>query len=322
MRPQLTTFLVCATGVLCRVALLAADLTPAAHLEKTPCESALEQVIAPTPEASIETKLNNQTLEATPPVSIEALRVGDAQRRLASKDKTVQIDPGSAPLRTGTQTVVHRGTAATPGVLGTKRIPVAIKHLLPEKDTAIGRRNIIGREATFLRKIQETRGYGKVHFVRLIEEGENYLATEWIEGRTLEDLVAAKGITAEQAEQIMEQLEDVRLTLKEAQISHDDLVPDNILITPDFQVKVIDFGIAVGFGQNHRSPGRAPFASPTQRKSADPRYSALALGTPQDNTYSIHAIAIWLSEHVEGFKPKEVAPPTPESAPPSNSTNP
>ena len=80
----------------------------------------------------------------------------------------------------------------------------------------------------------------------LITEGdERWLVMEYVEGVTLSALVQRDGaLTPDQASPIIRQAADALAAAHAAGIVHRDVKPSNILVTPDGQVKLSDFGIA------------------------------------------------------------------------------
>lgn len=80
----------------------------------------------------------------------------------------------------------------------------------------------------------------------LVTEGdEQWLVMEYVEGSTLAELVREKGLlTPAQAAPILLQAADALAAAHAAGIVHRDVKPSNMLVTPDGQVKLSDFGIA------------------------------------------------------------------------------
>jgi len=80
----------------------------------------------------------------------------------------------------------------------------------------------------------------------LVHEGdERWLVMEYVAGATLADLVRRDGaLTPDQAAPLMRQAADALTAAHGAGIVHRDVKPSNILVTPDGQVKLSDFGIA------------------------------------------------------------------------------
>lgn len=76
------------------------------------------------------------------------------------------------------------------------------------------------------------------------DEGQ-WLVMEYVEGVTLAGLVARDGaLDSREASPLLEQAADALAAAHAAGIVHRDVKPSNILVTPDGQVKLSDFGIA------------------------------------------------------------------------------
>jgi eukaryotic-like serine/threonine-protein kinase len=78
------------------------------------------------------------------------------------------------------------------------------------------------------------------------EDGAVYLVMELLEGDSLEGLCRKNGgkLSAEQVLPLMDQLLDVLAKAHDAGIVHRDIKPDNVFVTREGRVKVLDFGIA------------------------------------------------------------------------------
>lgn len=78
------------------------------------------------------------------------------------------------------------------------------------------------------------------------DEGIYYIIMEYIEGKTLKQLIKKRGsLTLSEAIDIMLQLTDGITQAHDSYIIHRDLKPQNILIKDDGTIKITDFGIAV-----------------------------------------------------------------------------
>jgi len=75
-------------------------------------------------------------------------------------------------------------------------------------------------------------------------EGRPYLVMELLEGQTLRHLIASHPIDPAKALEIAIQLARALEAAHSKGIIHRDIKPSNIVITPDGQVKVLDFGLA------------------------------------------------------------------------------
>jgi len=119
---------------------------------------------------------------------------------------------------------------------------VAIK-VLPESVS-----NDPERMARFEREAQVLASLNHANIAAIygIEEGDGRraLVMELVEGETLAQWIARGPIPPEQAYQIALQITQALETAHERGIVHRDLKPANVKITPEGQVKVLDFGLA------------------------------------------------------------------------------
>ncbi|MBV8843395.1 MAG: protein kinase [Bryobacterales bacterium] len=77
----------------------------------------------------------------------------------------------------------------------------------------------------------------------LTHDGQFYIAMEFVEGITLKDLLR-KGIPLPKTVRYATQIAGALAKTHASGIIHRDLKPSNIMITPDDQVKLLDFGLA------------------------------------------------------------------------------
>ena len=123
---------------------------------------------------------------------------------------------------------------------------VAIKMLISGKysDEALQR---------FQREARATSAFSHANAVVLFDfglcaDGSPYFVMEYVTGPTMQALIDANGkIAQEQVVPIFSQICDCLVKAHQSGVVHRDLKPGNIVLTgqpPDFQVKILDFGIA------------------------------------------------------------------------------
>jgi eukaryotic-like serine/threonine-protein kinase len=74
--------------------------------------------------------------------------------------------------------------------------------------------------------------------------GVHFIATEYIEGRTLREMIRDGGMKPAEALEVAIQAAGALSAAHAAGITHRDIKPENIMLRPDGYVKVLDFGLA------------------------------------------------------------------------------
>jgi beta-lactam-binding protein with PASTA domain/tRNA A-37 threonylcarbamoyl transferase component Bud32 len=128
-------------------------------------------------------------------------------------------------------------------------------------------------------------------------EGTYYIAMEYLDGRSLKELIVARGpapvnVAIEYARQI---LAAIRFAHRHG-IVHRDIKPHNVLVDGEGRLKVTDFGIArAGASQMTEAGsiiGTAQYLSPEQAK-----------GSPVDQTSDLYSLGVVLYELLTGVVP-------------------
>lgn len=111
-----------------------------------------------------------------------------------------------------------------------------------------------GAMETFLERFRnEARAAARLHhpnIVQVYDVGEEaeigpYLVFEYVAGSTLKQMLKAKGpLEPAQVVRLAEEIGDALGLAHEHEIIHRDIKPDNLLVTPDGQTKLADFGVA------------------------------------------------------------------------------
>ena len=76
------------------------------------------------------------------------------------------------------------------------------------------------------------------------DDGVYFIATEFIEGQTIRELIKNEELSLESVLEIVEQVASALSVAHGAGIVHRDIKPENIMRRPDGLVKILDFGIA------------------------------------------------------------------------------
>jgi Tol biopolymer transport system component len=147
-----------------------------------------------------------------------------------------------------------------------------------------------------------------VHVYEIGAEGPlHYIAMELVEGRPMRELMTAAPILAKRMLEIAVEIADGLAKAHAGGIVHRDLKPDNVLITHEGHVKILDFGLA----KVALPAGPSSIDGPTVSRTA----AGLILGTvgymspeqaagsPVDHTSDQFALGAILYEWASGRKP-------------------
>jgi Serine/threonine protein kinase len=130
------------------------------------------------------------------------------------------------------------------------------------------------------------------------EQETSFIVMEYVEGRTLREVINRGIVTSDQAAQIGADIAKALAAAHRAGVVHRDIKPGNVLITPTGQVKVADFGIArangtgEGLTRTGAVMGTATYFSPEQ-----------AQGLAVDRRSDIYSLGVVLYEMVTGAVP-------------------
>jgi serine/threonine-protein kinase len=203
------------------------------------------------------------------------------------------------------------GTAIASGGMGTVweatdevlRRPVAVKVMRPQGP----------EDDAFLERFRdEARGSASLHHPNIAsvfdygeEDGTAYLVMELVPGRTLGEIIRERdgGMPAEEVRSLLGQAALALSAAHEAGVVHRDVKPANIIVTPEGQAKLTDFGIArVGDGSGHTLTGEVlgtpDYISPEQ-----------ALGEPATASSDIYSLGVVAHEMITGRKPFDMGTP-------------
>ena len=119
---------------------------------------------------------------------------------------------------------------------------VAIK-LLPQSDASVAE-----RQARFLREAKAAGNLNHPGIVTIHDIGRwkerTYIVMELVEGWRLSDVAAARPLSIPAALSLCRQAAEALSAAHERGILHRDIKPDNLMVTADGRVKLLDFGVA------------------------------------------------------------------------------
>jgi non-specific serine/threonine protein kinase len=148
-------------------------------------------------------------------------------------------------------------------------------------------------KSRFIREAKATAALNHPNILGVYEIDENdkaiFFAMEYVEGKTLKDHIAslksATGIPVDLAIGWIKQIAQGLRAAHEKEIIHRDVKPENIMLTPDGNLKIMDFGIAKlkgssGLTKTGTSMGTLGYMSPEQAQgdAADHRSDIWSLG--------------------------------------------
>lgn len=137
-----------------------------------------------------------------------------------------------------------------------------------------------------------------------VEDGQHFLVMDYVEGKTVAQIIHERGpLPLDQALSIVIQTCQALDHASRAGIVHRDIKPQNLMVTPDGMVKVMDLGIAKG----------AALATMTQSGHfmGTPRYISpeMAKGQKTDIRSDLYSLGIVLYEMLTGRAPFEAESP-------------
>src|SRR5258705_5627924 len=114
------------------------------------------------------------------------------------------------------------------------------------------------RVRRFLQEAKAASALNHPHIVTIHEVGEAdstyFIATEFIDGRTLREAIKRNQLKFEQVIEIAIQVASALTAAHEVNIVHRDIKPENIMLRDDGYLKILDFGLAKLTQQNSPNP--------------------------------------------------------------------
>jgi serine/threonine-protein kinase len=130
------------------------------------------------------------------------------------------------------------------------------------------------------------------------EDGTHFIVMEYVEGRTLKDVIRAEGpLYPERAAEVCADVCSALIAAHARGLIHRDIKPGNVMLTPEGKVKVMDFGIARAttsetITQTAAVVGTAQYISPEQ-----------AQGQTVDYRSDLYSVGCCLYEMLTGTVP-------------------
>lgn len=129
---------------------------------------------------------------------------------------------------------------------------------------------------------------------------ENHLVLlmEYVEGESLQSIFARGRLPLETGIDYIKQVLSALVYAHQQEVVHRDVTPANVVITPDGQAKLTEFGLSKSYGDSLVTTcgevlGSLPYLAPEQLKG----------GTQPDRRSDLYSVAAILYEHLTGQKP-------------------
>ncbi len=169
------------------------------------------------------------------------------------------------------------------------------------------------RRARLLAEARAASALNHPHIVTVYEiaeaDGTDFIAMEYLEGRSLDRLIGANGLPLTEALAYTAQILSALAAAHTRGVVHRDLKPANVIVTPQRQVKVVDFGLAKRLAR-----GAADSEATTATAAAKTAEGALAgtvaymspeqaEGRPVDERSDLFSLGVILYEMATGRRP-------------------
>jgi serine/threonine-protein kinase len=163
----------------------------------------------------------------------------------------------------------------------------------------------------FLREARAAAAVGNPYVVRILARSSPqaippFIVMELVEGDDLSRLLRTEGpLSVHHALRIGLQLLDGLQAVHDAGVIHRDLKPANVLLTPEGEVKLLDFGVSLlrsGRGQLFRTPQNATVGTPAYMAPEQLRSSSNA-----DERTDVYSVSAMLFEMLTGKTPRRAS---------------
>lgn len=267
-----------------------------------------EQV--PTSNTEAEEPANDDPFGNTDVIATDVFEAADADDRVqvgsVLRDRFVLQERVSG----GSMGVVYKALDRRLAEAGSEKPWVAIKVLSPQ----------LARNGSALRALQQEAAKSRClthpNIVRFIdfdrEEDLYYIVLEWLEGRTLAEILDSpdsRKIDFETSFRIVRQIGKALEYAHRCGIVHADIKPGNIMILPSGDAKLFDFGVA---RVQQRQRAAADDFDPAVLGALTPAYSSMQVLTgedpvPSDDVFSLACLLYRLVAGYRVFGPRNAA---------------
>ena len=163
------------------------------------------------------------------------------------------------------------------------------------------------RKSRFKQEARVVSALNHPNVITIYEIGENehgsFLATEFVDGKTLREIIKNESLTLSRILKIVEQVANALVAAHQANIIHRDIKPENIMVRRDSIVKVLDFGLAkpaIETNADHESNKTIPGTVMGSARYMSPEQ---ARGLAVDERTDIWSLGVVLYETLVGHPP-------------------
>lgn len=160
-------------------------------------------------------------------------------------------------------------------------------------------------EGRFLRERQILARLAHPGIARLLdggvtEDGRAYFAMEYVEGEPVDRYCDRKRLSVRERVELLARVGDAVQFAHRNLVVHRDLKPGNILVTPDGQVRLLDFGIAALLEEGREGPLTRAGAGPMTPDYASPEQLR---GEPVTTASDVYQLGLLLHVLLAGVRP-------------------
>jgi serine/threonine protein kinase/tetratricopeptide (TPR) repeat protein len=219
-----------------------------------------------------------------------------------------QLEPGTTlshyrivgPLGQGGQATAYKAEDMR------LRRPVVIKVLRPELAGTETARERFDREAILCSALEHP------NVCAIYDVGESdgllYIVMQYLEGRTVREVMAGRPLDVQSALSIAIQVADALAVAHDHGIVHRDIKPGNVMVGPTGQARVVDFGLAKMLSPDGANRVSEPGGEPATDMGVP--YGSLGYGSPEqaegravDHRSDIFSLGVLVYEMLTGQRP-------------------
>lgn len=137
------------------------------------------------------------------------------------------------------------------------------------------------------------------------EQGQPFIAMEYIEGNTLDELNSTAPLATEMTIEFTAQIADALQVAHEAGVIHRDIKPSNVIVNTRAQVKVLDFGLAKRIDESAEANQKRLVETHEGQVLGTPSYMSpeQVMGQPVDGRSDIFSLGVVMYEMITGHQP-------------------